>query len=192
MKNEMTLEAKPSLHPSAIKSVSCYTACPVETCDRCGSAINLVNVVTLKDGTSQKFGSECINKILAGDTSLKGLFAKNAKLLKRYKNWLETLRLPVEQWPVGSDYYNSGFFFVAATNGEEIRYGKSGSSLFHPLHFAKPSSPYFRDGAQGDRIKADHAAKPELARQYLAAEILRIESFLARIVAKGLAATVHL
>jgi hypothetical protein len=41
------------LKNSAIRTVSFYTACPVETCDRCGQGIKYVGLVNYKDMRKQ-------------------------------------------------------------------------------------------------------------------------------------------
>ena len=174
---------------SGLRSVHFYTASPVESCDRCAAAIKHVALVTWKDGTSRKFGSECINKILAGDTSLKNLFNRNRKLATKYAAWAEVLRRAPEAMPRGSEYYGSGLFFIADDAGDDI--GFNGRWIFHP-------APDWEKNQGGDAYRqrtltqeAYRAARMgDVAKQlaWLEVEMARIEGFLARILAKGLAA----
>jgi len=195
-------ETQPST-PTAIRQVLTYTACPVETCDRCGQGIKYVALVVLKDGSSQKYGLDCINKILAGDTSLKALFAKNAKLLKKYQRYLEILSQPVEQIAIDErGYYNRGLFFVADDEGKALMFK---NYFFHPtkvdwqafdafsgsnkytLNLSKiGGSAYAAFNAENWALDCNQTIKEGKAG--LKAEIDRISGFLARILAKGLAA----
>ena len=125
------LKSRKADGPSGIRRVTYYTAYPVETCDRCSAAIRQVALVEWKDGTKKKFGSECINKILAGDNSLKSLFKKNAVLLRKYQMWLEVLNRPVDRMPKVQEYYSSGIYMIGDDEGRNIVVER-GSILFHP------------------------------------------------------------
>jgi hypothetical protein len=181
---------------TGIRSVHFYIATgPVETCDRCGSAIRQVAVVTWKDGTSQKYGSECINKILAGDTSLKSLFRKNSKWLKRYTDWLEILNRPIEKMPHTQEYYGSGLYFITDDKGESLV--STGGSLWHPdVDLEKNETSRYRllkPGERGNTAQKDYAtfrAKAiediEKAKAGYSNQIVKLQAFLARIIEKGL------
>ena len=136
------------LTTSTIRSVTQYTASPVATCDRCSAGIKYVFVVTYKDGETQRFGSECINKILAGRTDLISLFKKNAKKLKKYQDYRAILTGGVDDMPRGSEYFGSGLFFIADSEGKDI-FLKT-HWFFHPLMDLERN-------AAGDRYVSDPA-----------------------------------
>lgn len=182
---------------TGIRRVTYYIAYPVETCDRCSAAIKQVARVEWKDGTVRKYGSECINKILGGDTSLKSLFKKNSLLLRKYQKWLDVASRPVGQIPKGHEYYGSGIYVICDDDGEEI-YVERSCIMFHPdvdldrnagsnyafvdadtaaRHSGKKTYEQFRDGC---------FKSIEKGKEYLQREVERLESFLARIIEKGL------
>lgn len=178
---------------SGIQSVRCFVAPgPVQTCDRCNAAIRHVALVTWKDGTSRRFGSECINKILKGDTSLRRLFEKNRKMAERYAHWLDVLRREPEQMPRGHEYYGSGLFFIADDNGTEIM--GNGRSQFHPLPDWDKNQGGDRYVQSGSPEEYRMARGVEIARmvEWLEKESHRIAVFLARVVAKYGAAVIEL
>lgn len=184
-------------NPTAIRRVHFYTASPVECCDRCSQGIKYVALVTLKDGTAFKYGMDCINKILAGDTSLKGLFSKNAKLLKKYEEYLRILSLPVDELQAPISYYDRGIWIIADTEGKMI--SVNGHCLFHPTKIngdivrRMDGSKTFdmRGVAPGlgclepmtaENWKIKHTAAIEADKKWLAEQIERLQGFLARIM----------
>lgn len=192
--------------PSAILRVSSYTACPVETCDRCGQGIKYVALVSLKDGTAMRYGMDCINKILAGDTSLKGLFRKNEKLLAQYTATLAILSRHESKMAVDpSGYYDRGFYFIAGEDGRSITF--NGRSFFHPSKVDWDKVDKMMDSATCcktlDMRSCGMGAWEPFTRENWAihkryeiaktapeieAKINQISAFLARIVAKGIMA----
>lgn len=186
--------------PTAIKSVGYYTASPVQTCDRCGQGIKHVFPVSLKDGTQFRYGMECINRVLEGDTSLISLWKKNAKRLQELKAHAEILARPLDQIPAKQEYYNSGIFIITDEKGKVINGSATGCCVFHPNvdEEKNAAGQYYRADGQdifeaGKWVKwtpearrAEHLRKLESAKQFIAGEIARIEPFLARILAKGL------
>lgn len=177
----MTTSATPSiLDLSAIRRVTFYQAAPVETCDRCGQGIKYVFAVTYKDDTVQRYGSECINKILAGEPNLRKLFSANSKKLARYQGYLEVLSRPVEDMPRGSEYYGSGLYMIADSEGKDISFQHY---YFHPIYDVTKNlngrNYVVKDPAKhvGQCMKEIEAAKPKLT-----AEIARLEGFLAKIL----------
>ena len=125
--NNATRDAK----GTGIARVHCYVAPGrTETCDRCSRDIRHVCLVTWKDGRSERFGIECINKILGGDTSLQTLFKKNQKLAEKYAHYLDVLSREPELMPRGSEYFGSGLFFIADDDGKDISLGRW---CFHPV-----------------------------------------------------------
>lgn len=187
----------PISNPSAIKRVCYYVASPVETCDRCGQGIKHVFAVSLKDDSRSVYGSECINKVLAGDTSLRSLWRKNVKILQYRQDCLRVLESG--NIPRGQEYYGSGMFFCALEDGTDIMTLK-GASLWHPdIDEAKnlAGKAYRQDGTQWNgkrdsegkpiyntpdafraRAKADIAG----AIVELKASVSALESFLARVL----------
>lgn len=189
--------------PTAIISVGYYVASPVQTCDRCGQGIKHVFPVRLKDGTFYKYGSECITRVLEGDTSLLALWKKNAKRLQELKAHAEILARPLDQIPTGHEYYGSGIYIITDEKGKTINGSKTGCCIFHPNVDMERNlkSSYPIDGRPGEWIENGKRCfgsyTPEVARRsmlekieeaktYIAGEIARIEPFLARILAKGL------
>jgi hypothetical protein len=171
---------------SAIQRVSYYMAAPVETCERCSAAIKHVFTVQYRDGLREKYGSECINKILSGDTSLKGLFNRNVKKLQRYQRGLAALSLPAEQMRRGSEYYGSGLYFIADESGADVM--GNGCWFFHPLYDAEKNAigpNYIVQDASAHAAKAMREIE-QRGKAYFAKEIARIEGFLARVIQKGL------
>ena len=169
---------------SAIYRVSCYTASPVETCDRCGQGIKYVCLVHFKDGSVQRFGMDCIDRILSGDTSLKTLFRKNQKLLARYSDYVAILTRAEHEMPRGSEYYGSGLYFIADSEGKDISFDHAG--LFHPIYDAERNAAA-RHYNVTDPIKRLSENRQDIAVMIgkLRPEVKRLESFLARIIAKG-------
>lgn len=157
---------------------------PAGTCDRCGTGIKHVFVVAYADGSIQNYGSECINKILANAPSLKTLFNKNAKLLRRYQDYLSILTGKPEDMPRGNEYYGSGLYFVADSEGKDIYIPTHG--VFHPIFDVEKnaSGQHYRvanvEQRTSDCMKA--IAKDVVIVQ---AEIARLEKFLARMLAKA-------
>jgi hypothetical protein len=193
----MNAKPKPAPQPSAIKSVNYYVASPVECCDRCSQGIKHVFSVSLKDGTQFKYGSECINKILANDTSLKGLWRKNSKRLMELKRHLEILSRPLEQIPTHQEYYHSGIYIITDEDGKIINGSKTSSCIFHPnvdidrcmaSDYGKNTSTTGLIGksSTAESLHAKFSAGIEEAKKFIKGEIDRIEPFLARILAKGL------
>jgi hypothetical protein len=185
---------------SGIKSVSSYVASPVECCDRCSQGIKQVYVVIYKDGLREKFGCECINRILAGDNSLKSLFKRNAAKLKKYQRYLEILSLPEADIPIREEgYFGRGFNMIADDSGRALCFDHY---FFHPTKLGEQvgfsgrqehvcfgvrpgGSCWMMDTQENwtDRCRYEI----EKGRAKLQAEIARIEKFLARVVAKGMA-----
>jgi hypothetical protein len=168
------------------------------TCDRCGAGIATVHAVDFKDGSRQVFGTDCIEKILAGDTSLRGLYRKQVKNVARLNRALDALRLG-DAAPRGNEYYGSGMFFVTDSTGEAIVWGSG--SLWHPTMDAEKNqggtsyrldgkSFYFPWVGRQDNTPENFTlrARSSMARAIpeIEAEVAKIESFLGRIVAKGL------
>lgn len=170
---------------TGIKSVGYYVAQPVECCDRCSQGIKYVYPVTWKDGTVQKFGMECINRVLNDDTSLKSLFKKNAKTLAKLKDYAEILSRPVDQMPRGHEYYNSGRYMVADSEGKDICFDVY---VFHPIinvekYFAGNHAYPITDV---EAQSAKFLKAIEEMRAKLSVKIASIESFMARILSKKL------
>jgi hypothetical protein len=190
---------------SSIRRVTFYTACPVETCDRCGQGIKHVALVAFKDETFQRFGLDCINKILAGDNSLKSAFKKNQKLLQRYTRSLEILSMKPEEMPRGSEYYNSGIFMVGGNEFESRGdvWGEGGRVYFHPVIDVQKNlsgNHYRMDGRQTFPTKGNpwtpntpenkrlaYVEEIESGKVWFAKEIERISSFLARVLNNAVA-----
>jgi len=169
---------------SGISRVSFYTAMPVSMCDRCSAGIKYVHVVSYRDGTTQRYGSECINKILDGDTSLRKLFDKNVKLLRKHQAALAALSMPEDKMSRGSEYFGSGLYFIADQDGRDV---STTHWFFHPLFDQE------KNAAGGRYVVAEpaqHANKCrkeiEQGKEWLRSEIARIELFLARVLRKGL------
>ncbi len=172
---------------SGIKSVSFYVASPVECCDRCGQGIKYVSVVTFRDGSAQKFGMDCIEKILNGDNSLLKLFRKNVKMLQKYRDYLAILQRPFDQMPKGSEYYNAGFNFIADSEGKDIFFKSSGG--FHPIVNMEKNQAGTAYVVQNEeeRFRRDVLAINQMVEQ-LKPEITRLEKFVAYYINKGLTA----
>lgn len=165
---------------TAIKRVTYYQASPVETCDRCGTGIKNVFLVSYQDATTQRYGSECINKILGGDTTLKGLFNRNAKKLQKYQQFLAILSSPESEMPRGSEYFNSGLYFIGNGEGKDV---STTHWFFHPEYDAEKNT------AGGRYVVTDRAARLaecrkeiEQGKAWLGKEIARIEQFLAKVL----------
>lgn len=193
---------------SAIKSVGNFQYGKNEgsTCDRCGAGIKNVFVVNYQDGTSSRYGSECIHKILGGDTSLVSLWKKNAKLLVKFQKHLEILSLPYEQMPVDArGYYGRGVYFVNDETGGSMCHSHmyfhptklddhaefDGSETFDMRACNKVSDKTRRYTAWERNTKENWFIKCECSikegREFLTKRIGEIETFLARILSKGIA-----
>jgi hypothetical protein len=167
----------------SIARVSRYTATPVTSCDRCGQGIKYVSLVTYKDGETQKYGSECINKILAEEPTLAKLFETNSKKLAKYQDYLSILEGPIEKMPYGREYFGRGLYFIADSNGKDIFMEHW---LFHPGFDVANSIYNDRPKAELDKFYKDDIACRAKFCAKLKSEIERIELFLGRILAKGL------
>lgn len=153
---------------------------PAGTCDRCGTCIKHVFVVTYRDGSVQKYGSECINKILSNAPTLKSLFSKNSKLLIKYQSYLAILSAPLDQASRGQEYYGAGFYFIADNDGKDICFN---NYFFHPTVDEKNADHQRRVNPADWAIRCDKDAKIGVAK--LEKEIARIESFLGRVIEKA-------
>lgn len=181
--------------PSGIRRVTCYIASPVETCDRCGQGIKNVCAVFYKDDSRRVFGTECINKVLAGDTSLRSLWRKNVKVLAYRRACLAALELG-ENAPVGQEYYGSGMFFIATADGQSVC-GDRGQSFWHPnmdLEKNLSGQHYRQDGKHWlggtkyntpENFRATAFAGIEQGKKWFSSEITRLETFLARVLANA-------
>lgn len=199
---------------SGIKSINFFRDGAGRCCDRCGTFIKNVTLVTFKDGVSQSFGTECINKVLDGDNSLQNLWKKNAKVLAKWQSYLAILSRPVAEIPVDPrGYYGRGFYFIADDKGDSISCGEiliikgkeyPGSSncyAFHPTRLDENALASF-DGQRTFDMRScgltsweantvENWEKKclegiESKKRWLTREIARIEKFLARILEKGL------
>lgn len=170
------------LDKSGIKRVTFYTASPVECCSRCSAGIKYVALVEYRDGVTEKYGSECINKILSAAPDMRKLFSKNEKLLKRYTDALEIFSRKPEDMPRGREYYGSGLYFVADSTGKDI---STTHWFFHPLPDVERNAQSGRYPI-GDvrRYTEKQLAAIKEGKAWLQKEVTRIEVFLARILNK--------
>lgn len=170
---------------TAIKSVSYYRAAEITTCSRCGQVIKNVAHVTYRDGLVERYGMDCIEKILEAEPSLISLFKKNAKLARKYSDYIAILTGPADKMPRGREYFNSGLYFIADSEGKDIMFERW---YFHPEYDAAKNAvgPHYvvKDAAAH---VARAAQEIERALPKMRAELARIEGFLARVIAKGLA-----
>lgn len=171
---------------NAIKSIHYYIASPVECCDRCSQGIKHVALVTYRDGETQKYGMDCIERVLANVPTLVGLFRKNLKLATKYRDYLAILTGPVEQMPRGREYFGSGQYFIADSKGTDIFLERW---VFHPLYDVEKNAigPNYviKDPAENEA-----RCRREIDRMVakLRSELERIEGFLARALTKAQAA----
>ena len=110
------------------------------------------------------------------------------------------LNRPVEQIPKGQEYFKSGMFMIADDNGEEIHASRTGGFLFHPdvdlernamseyaLLQEGESSPYQTSGKMTyAKFQAKSMKGIEEGRMWLKEQVSRLESFLAKVVEKGM------
>jgi hypothetical protein len=141
-----------------------------------------VFTVTYCDGSVQDYGSECINKILANAPALKTLFSKNSKRLIKLQDYLAILSAPLSQAPRGQEYYGSGLYFIADSEGKCICFE---SFFFHPTVDEKnETAPHYRVKSLVEHVQScDKNVAAKLPK--LQQEIQRIESFLGKIIQKG-------
>jgi len=195
--------------PTGIKSVNFFRDGAGRCCDRCGTFIKNVALVTFKDGTAQSYGSECINKILSSDNSLVALWKKNARRVQHLQACLDILNRPEDQLPLGKRAVNDetgAFRFIADEKGAWMTVGSkrwpSGSlhMLFVPTpadiaaaKFTGAKTFDMRDAGRScwepwtlENWQAKCRFSIEDGKAWLQAEIERISAFLARILAKGL------
>lgn len=178
---------------SAIRKVMFYTASPVETCDRCGTGIKYVSLVTYADGETQKYGSECIKKILDNAPTLKTLYNKNAKLLKLYMDALAVLSRDPKDMPRGREYFNSGKYFIADDNGNDIFADRHW--FFHPLFDVEKNqsgNAYVTKDADQYYAQAMAEIEGKRGKVWLQAEITRLEKFLGSVLQKASVQKVHM
>jgi hypothetical protein len=186
MINTNKTQSEQVLSKSGIKRVAFYIATPVETCDRCSAGIKYVAQVEYKDGTAQKYGSECINKILKEVPDMRTLWNKNSKLLKQYQDALGVLTRKPEDMPRGSEYFGSGLYFVADSTGKDIQGGKSKHWYFHPVFDQDKNAAngrYVVKNVEEHRAKCMKEVNQDLP--WFKSEIERLEAFLAKVLQKA-------
>ena len=169
---------------SGIQKVSFYIATPAETCDRCSAGIKYVSLVSYADGSVQRYGSECINKILNHAPTLKNLYAINVKILKQYVDSSEVLSRDPKDMLKGREYFDSGLYFIADDKGKDIF---TNHWFFHPDYDQEKNhggDNYVVTNPAEARAKC--IAEIESGKQFFAKEVTRIESFLAKILRKAL------
>jgi hypothetical protein len=175
------------LDRTGIRSVNFYTASgAVETCDRCGQGIRNVALVTYKDGSAQRFGCDCIDKVLKQAPDLRKLYNRNAKLLKAYTDALEIFSRSPEQMPRGQEYFQSGLYFIANPKCDDIfGGGRFGHWFFHPL-FDEDKNGSGNAYVVTDKAKwqSEKLAEIEKGKAWFTQQISRVEGFLGRILAK--------
>jgi hypothetical protein len=189
--------------PTGIRSVAFFRDGTGRCCDRCGTFIKNVALVTTKDGSSLSYGSECIEKILSGDTSLQSLWNKNFKLLQKFQRHLEILNLPADQMPVGKRAINE-------RPGDTTRFiaeNDKGSWMCHDHYYFHPGVEFRPTNLDGQRTfdmrkmgngktyyeaytvenwDALRAFDIEQGKQWVQVRITRISAFLSRVLEKGL------
>lgn len=164
-----------------IKSVTYYVAVgPVECCSRCFTGIRNVFLVNYQDGLREKYGSECINKIMNNAPSLRTMFQKNAKKLAKYQAWLAILSGPVAEMPRGSEYFNSGMYFIADAKGGDIFFNNHW--YFHPEFDGEKNASSNRVIADGASFYAKMLKDLQADLPKITAEITRLETFLAKVL----------
>jgi hypothetical protein len=168
------------LNRNGIKSVSTYTASPVETCDRCGQGIKYVALVAYHDGTTQRYGMDCINKILATAPTLKTLFAKNVKRLKQLNGYLAILEAPLCDAPRGHEYFGSGLYFIADADGKDIMVDTH--MIWHPVADREKNADSQYPVKDWDARLANEAKSIAKDITSIKAEVVRIEAFLGKIL----------
>ena len=139
----MTDTTKPV--PTGIKSVNVFRDGAGRCCDRCGTFIKIVALVAYKDGITQSYGSECINKILSGDNRLVTLWKQNARRVQHYQACLEILNRHEDQLPLGKQAVNDetgAFRFIADEKGSWMTVGSARypSSSAHMLFVPTPTN----------------------------------------------------
>jgi hypothetical protein len=114
----------------------------IGSCACCDKALRHNYMVKSSDGKKFVLGSSCIEKLGQGETVSEMKLTKkrlNARVrlikkteasLTQVKEYISILKLPVEQWPVGTDYCKSDIKCVADYSGENMR---CGVIVFHPI-----------------------------------------------------------
>jgi hypothetical protein len=165
----------------SIQRVTYYQAAPVHTCDRCSQGIKHVFRVTFRDGLVQEYGIECINRVLDNEPSMRSLFAKNSKLLQKRQRALRALSMPEDQMPRGSEYFESGLYFIADEKGEDVM----GDThwFFHPVYDVEKNHSGNRYVVCDDAAHlAECREQIEKGKVWLVKEIERLETFLAKVI----------
>jgi len=103
----------------------------VKNCDRCGLGIRYIHEVNFIDGQKLVYGSDCIYKILAGDNNLLTFYKKKQKLLSRLNEILDVLSRNPEEIPRGSEYFDSGLFFIGNGKTIKTKHGEKKQDLIH-------------------------------------------------------------
>ena len=169
---------------SGIARVTYYQASPVHTCDRCNAGIKHVFRVTFRDGLTQEYGIECINRVLDNAPSLRTLFTKNTKLLQKRQRALAALSLPEDQMPRGREYFDSGLYFIADSKGEDIM--AETHWFFHPLYDVEKNQSGEHYVVRDDAERLTKCRKEiELGKTWIQKDIDRLERFLAAVVNKA-------
>lgn len=169
-----------------------------EICDRCGTQIRYVFTVTFVDNVTKKFGSECINKILAGDNSLKTLFKKKQKEAIELAQKIEILKRDPDDMPRGPEYFGTGIYTIGDPNAKLVNGAMPslmwGRVFFHPnIDWHKNQNITHRPKVTGT---ADSFRQKELneIKQFLPkmeAQLNAINAFIAKALQKYASLLAH-
>lgn len=185
---------------SGLKAVSFYRDSVGCTCDRCGTYIKNVALVTYVDGERARYGSECIEKVLGKKTTLAGLWRKNARLLKVRQMDLEALELPEDQMNAKPGNGCVGHFIIRNRDDKWVTVDR-GCIVFHPTRFSETAKERMNGECRLDmrsmglsawepcteeNMTRLHRDNLEKGKAWLRQEIAKLQTFLARVLAKGL------
>jgi hypothetical protein len=114
----------------------------IGTCACCGMNLRHNYLIRSSDKQSFVLGSSCVEKLGDGtamsqmELTKKRLNSRVRKIKKieksilQLQDYISILEKPVENWPIGSDYYNSGIKVIADSSGKDMR---CGIICFHPI-----------------------------------------------------------
>ena len=153
------------------------------SCDHCGQGIKNINVVEYIDGTVKRFGTTCIFRILSGNPSLVKFYQKKQRELATLKNNLEVLNRAPADLPRGSEYFNSGLYFIADDKGKDINGNRCW--IWHPaIDWEKNQAGKNYRQESREQWARESAEGIQKAREWIEGAIFRAEAFLTKYLEK--------
>jgi hypothetical protein len=135
----------------------------IGSCACCGMNLTHNYLIQSSDGRKFVLGSSCVEKLGQGqvvtemEKTKKRLNSRIRRIKKiakdtlKLEDYISILNRPVETWPIGSGYYNSGIMLVADSTGKDMRYEVI---CFHPIRQKTGKQSSYTGFNYEDKVKA--------------------------------------